>query len=102
MDACFAKDDSCILREAARALRERRVEADVRLTATVEGLKRRGRELTLGTQLASGARSITVSVTEADYKYAIDCHRANAKVVLTGDLEYSGGRCRLLKPRIVT
>ena len=122
----FAKDDSCILREAARALRERRVEADVRLTrpsgprarehgtrerrveadvrltATVEGLKRRGRELTLRTHLASGTRSIIASVTEADYKHAIDCHRANAKVVLTGDLEYSGGRWRLLKPRIAT
>lgn len=98
----FAKDDSCILREAARALRERRVEADVRLTATVEGLKRRGRELTLRTHLASGTRSIIASVTEADYEYAIDSHRASAKVVLTGDLEYSGGRCRLLKPRIVT
>ena len=98
----FAKDDSCILREAARALRERRVEADVRLTATVEGLKRRGRELALRTHLASGTRSIIASVTEADYEYAIDSHRASAKVVLTGDLEYSGGRCRLLKPRIVT
>ena len=62
----------------------------------------RYRRLESAHTLASGARSIIASVTEADYEYAIDCHRANAKVVLTGDLEYSGGRCRLLKPRIVT
>ena len=99
----FTKDDSGILREAARVLRERRVQTGVRLTATIEGLKRQGSELTLRTQLDGGARSVVARMTKADYERAIDFHKDNAKVVLTGDLERSGGgQCRLLKPRIVT
>ena len=98
----FTKDDSCILREAARVLRERRVRTDVQLTATIEGLKRQGSEVTLRTQLDGSARSVVAHVTKADYERAIDFHKGNAKVVLTGDLEHVGGRCRLLKPRIVT
>ena len=98
----FTKDDSGILREAARVLRERRVEAGVRLTATIEGLKRQGSELTLKTQLDGGTRSVVARVTKADYERAIDFHKDNAKVELTGDLERLGGRCRLLKSRIVT
>ena len=97
----FAKDDSCILREAARALRERNVQADVRLTATVEGLKRQNCEVILRTQLNGDARSVVAQVTKADYERAIDFHKRNAKVMLTGDLERSGGRCRLLNPCIV-
>ena len=96
----FARDDSCILREAARALRERKVQADARLTATVEGLKRQDCEVTLRTQLDGAARSVVAQVTKADYERAIDFHKRNAKVVLTGDLERSGGRCRLLNPFI--
>lgn len=97
----FATDDVCILREAARAMRERRVEADVQLTATIEGLRRQDCEVTLRTRLDGIARSVVAHVTKADYECAIDLHKGNAKVVLTGDLERSGGRCRLLNPRIV-
>ena len=98
----FTKDDSGILREAARVLRERRVQTGVRLTATIDGLKRQGSELTLKTQMDGGARSVVARVTKVDYERAIDFHKDNAKVELTGDLERLGGRCRLLKPRIVT
>ncbi len=97
----FAKDDSCILREAARGLRERKVQAGVQLTATIAGLNRQGHEVVLRTQLDGATRSVVAHVTKADYERAIDCHKGNAKVTLTGDLEQSGGRCRLLNPRIV-
>lgn len=97
----FAKDDSSILREAARALRERKVQAGVQLTATVEGLRRQGREVVLRTQLNGARRSVVAHVTKNDYESAIDSHKANTELVLTGDLEYSGGRCRLLNPRIL-
>ena len=97
----FTKDDSCILREAVRVLRERRVQTGVRLTATIEGLKRQGSEVILRAQLDGSARSVVAHVTKADYERAIDVHKGNAKVVLTGDLERLGGRCRLLKPRIL-
>ena len=97
----FAKDDSCILREAARGLRERKVQAGVQLTATIAGLNRQGHEVVLRTQLDGATRSVVAHVTKADYDRAIDFHKGNAKVTLTGDLEQSGGRCRLLNPRIV-
>ena len=97
----FANEDSCILREAARALRERKVQADVRLTATVEGLRRQGREVILRTELDGVLRTVIAHVTKADYERAIDFHKRNANVALSGDLEYAGGRCRLVDPRIV-
>lgn len=97
----FAKDDSCILREAARALRERKVQPHVRLTATVEGLRRQGREVILRTQLDGARRFVVAQVTKNNYENAIDSHKENAELVLAGDLEYSGGRCRLLNPRIL-
>ena len=97
----FANEDSCILREAARALRERKVQAGVRLTATVEGLRRQGREVILRTELDGVLRTVIAHVTKADYERAIDFHKRNANVALSGNLEYAGGRCRLVDPRIV-
>ena len=97
----FAKEESCILQEAARALRERRIQADVRLIASVEGLKRQGREVTLAAQLDGTRRLVVAHMTQADYERAIDIHKSNTKAELTGDLELLGSRISLLKPRIV-
>ena len=97
----FAKEESCILQEAARALRKRRVQADVRLTASVEGLKRKGREVTLAAHMDGGSRLVVAHMTPADYERAIDIHKRSAKVELTGDLELLGRRTSLLNPRIV-
>lgn len=97
----FAKEESCILQEAARALRERRVQADVRLTASVEGLKRQGREVTLAAQLDGRRRIVVAHMTQADYERAIDVHKESVKAELTGDLELLGSRISLLNPRFV-
>ena len=97
----FAKEESCILQEAARALRNRRIQADVRLTASVEGLKRQGREVTLAAQLDGVSRLVVAHMTQADYERAIDIHKSNAKAKFTGDLELLGSRISLLNPRIV-
>ena len=97
----FAKEESCILEEAARALRKRRIQADVRLTGSVEGLKRQGREVTLAAQLDGTRRLVVAHMTRADYERAIDIHKSNAKAELTGDLELLGSRISLLNPRIV-
>ena len=97
----FAKEESCILQEAARALRNRRIQADVRLTASVEGLKRQGREVTLAAQLDGVSRLVVAHMTQADYERAIDIHKSNAKAKFTGDLELLGSRISLLNPRMV-
>lgn len=97
----FAKEESCILEEAARALRKRRVQADVRFNASVEGLKRQGREVTLAAHLDGTRRLVVAHMTQADYERAIDIHKSNAKAELTGDLELLGSRISLLNPRIV-
>ena len=97
----FAKEESCLLQEAARALRKRRVQADVRLTASVEGLKRQGREVTLAALLDGVSRLVVAHMTQADYERAIDFHKSNAKTELTGDLELLGSRISLLNPRFV-
>ena len=97
----FAKEESCILEEAARALRKRRVQADVRFNASVEGLKRQGREVTLAAQLDGTRRLVVAHMTQADYERAIDIHKSNAKAELTGDLELLGSRISLLNPHIV-
>ena len=97
----FAKEESCILQEAARALRKRRIQADMRLTASVEGLKRQGREVTLAAQLDGVSRLVVAHMTQADYERAIDIHKSSARVEFTGDLELLGSRISLLNPRIV-
>ena len=97
----FTHQDSCILREAARALRERSVQTNVRLIATIEGLKRQGREVALRTQLDGGVRAVVAHLTPRDYQRAIDLHKANAEVEVEGDLECSGHRRSLLNAHIV-
>ena len=97
----FTHEDSCVLREAARVLRERSVQTNVRLIATVEGLKRQGREVALRTQLDGGARAVVAHLTRRDYERAIDLHKTNAEVEMEGDLECSGHRRSLLNAHIV-
>ena len=82
-------------------MRKRRVQADVRVTASVEGLKRQGREVTLAAQLDGVRRLVVAHMTQADYERAIDVHKSNAKAEFTGDLELLGSRISLLNPRIV-
>ena len=97
----FTHEDSCILREAARVLRERSVQTNVRFIATIEGLKRRGREVALRTYLDGGTRAVVAHLTHGDYERAIDLHKINAKVEVEGDLECSGHRRSLLNTHIV-
>ena len=97
----FTHEDSCILREASRVLRERSVQTKVRLVATIEGLKRKGREVTLSTQLDGSARAVVAHLTRRDYERAIDLHKTSAEVEMEGDLECSGHRRSLLNAHIV-
>ena len=97
----FTKDDSCILQEAAQALRERRVQSEVRLSATIEGLRRPGREATLRTELDGKMQTVIAQLSREDYERAIDIHRENTAAEWAGDLECSGRRRSLLNAHIV-
>lgn len=97
----FTKNDSCILQEAARALRERRVQSEVRLSATIEGLHRPGCEATLRTELDGKMQTVIAQLSREDYERAIDIHRKNTAAEWAGDLECWGRRRNLLNAHIV-
>ena len=98
----FTKDESCILQEAARSLRERRVQSEVRLSATIEGLRRPSCEVTLRTELDGKMQPVTAHLSTRDYEHAIDMHREKATVEIVGDLECWGRRRSLLNAHIVS
>ena len=97
----FTKEESCILQEAERALRERRMQSDVRLSATIEGLRRPGHEVTVRAELDGKIQTVTAYLSRRCYERAIDVHRENATVELVGDLECWGRRRSLRNARIV-
>lgn len=101
----FAQDDAPILREAARAFRNREPQLDVRLFGFVQRLKREVQEtdgrVTLHVLIDDrSVRSVTAVLNQTDYEQAIQAHRSKAVVIAEGDLERDGPHWRLRNPSI--
>ena len=102
--ARFGRADAALLREAARSLRERAPRPDVRLHGFVRLLKRGEAEddgtIRLATVIDGQRQSVVAVLERADYERAVQAHGDRAPAVLTGDLERTGQRWRLLNPRV--
>ena len=103
----FGKADAPILREAARSLRDRAPQPDVRLCGFVASLGHLGHaqkdeegSIRLTTTIGARQQSVTATLEHRDYERAVHAHRDRAAVVLTGDLERIGQRWRLLRPTL--
>ena len=101
----FASGDVSILQEAARLLREREPQPDVRLIGVVQELRRDETEsdgtITLRTSIVDRNQSVKAVLKQSDYERAILAHEEKTPVVMRGDLERTGQRWRLLNPCIV-
>lgn len=103
--AYFGRDDVPILREAARAFREREPRPDTELFGFVRLLRRDAEEddgtVTLRTSLDGQMQSVNAALKQSDYERAIQAHKDKHPVTLMGDLERYGQRWRLLSPQLV-
>ena len=100
----FGGADAPLLKEAARSFREREPRPDMRLHGFVRLLKREPADLDgvirLTTDIDGQRQSVVAVLEREDYERAVQAHRDNALVVLTGDLERVGQRWRLLNPHL--
>lgn len=100
----FANADAPILREAARAFRDREPQPDVCLVGPVQRLKRDEWEtdgaITLRAYVDGRIQSVAAVLKRSDYEQAIHAHKTKAPVVLRGELERFGQRWRLLNPSV--
>ena len=101
----FGRADAPLLEEAARSLRERAPQPDVRLKGFVRLLKRDQEDIdgTIGLAADVDGRQQSVKATlyHEDYERAVQAHQAKVPVVLAGDLDRVGKRWRLLNPHLV-
>lgn len=100
----FPKSDAPLLREAARAFRDREPRMDMRLFGFVQRLKRDESEtegtITLRASIDGNTESVTAVLGQRDYELAVGAHKAREPVVAEGDLERFGQRWHLKSPRI--
>ena len=100
----FGRADAALLREAARSLRDRAPQLDVRLYGFVQLLKRAEAEddgtIGLVTDIDGQRQSVSAVLERVDYERAVQAHGDRTLVVLAGDLERMGQRWRLLNPRL--
>jgi hypothetical protein len=103
----FDSDVIPVLREAARELRSRLPEGDVRIRGNVIRLHREG-QLGAGDVTVAGSvegdpqeklRRVSVNLAESDYERAIAAHQTFADVEVVGSLVQRGTRTYLLEPR---
>lgn len=101
----FTKSGAPLLREAARAFRDREPRMDTRLFGFVQRLKRDEREtdgtITLRASIEGSTESVTTVLAQRDYELAVGAHKAREPVIAVGDLERVGQRWHLKSPRIV-
>jgi hypothetical protein len=103
----FAGESLPILKEAARELRARLPEEDVRLRGNVIRLHREGNlgsgEVTVAGSIVGDPdgklRRVTISLAESDYEEAIAAHRSYEDVEMLGSLVQRGNRTSLLQAR---
>ena len=100
----FPGSDAPLLREAARAFRDREPRMDTRLFGFVQRLKRDESEtdgtITLRASIEGNTESVTAVLGQRDYEMAVGAHRAREPVIAEGDLERVGQRWHLKSPRI--
>ena len=101
----FGPADVPILREAARAFRNREPQPDARVFGMVQRLKRGEGEtdgnITLRASIDRRNQAVTALLEQFDYERAIRAHQAKAPIIMEGDLERIGQRWRLLNARVV-
>ena len=100
----FGAPDAPILREAARRFRAREPKPDMSLIGRIQRLKRDDREadgtITLRTYVDRRVVSVAAVLDQSNYDRAIQAHKNDAVVVMTGDLERFGRQWRLRDPYI--
>ncbi len=101
----FGASDAPILREAARHFRAWEPRPAVSLIGCIQRLKRDDREaggtITLRTYVDRRVVSVAVDLDRHGYDRAIQAHKNDAMIVMTGDLERFGNQWRLRDPYIV-
>lgn len=100
----FTEGDAPILREAARLLRAREPEPNVRLVGFVQRMKRDESEadgtIALRAHIDGQNQSVTAVLQHSDYGRAVQAHQAREPIIMEGDLERVGQRWKLLNARI--
>ena len=100
----FPRSNAPLLREAARAFRNREPRMDMRLFGFVQRLKRDESEtegtITLRASIDGNTESVTAVLGQRDYDLAVGAHKAREPVVAEGDLERFRQRWHLKSPRI--
>ncbi len=98
----FSQSDAALLTEAAQAFRARAPKPDTHVRGFVRTLKRGEKEAdgttTLKTEIDGQTQSVEAALEKFDYERAVEAHKTKAMVVLTGDLERTGQRWKLLNP----
>ena len=102
----FSNDDAPILREAARAFRQRGPRHDESLVGFVNILNRTEDQeegkIRLKTEIDGQMQSVNAVLDQSEYARAIKAHAEQATVIAEGDLERVGQRWNLLNARIKT
>lgn len=100
----FGSKDEPLLRQVVRAFREHTPQPDVQLIGNVQLLRRKENEedgtIRLNTLINDKQQSVTVLLGREDYDQAVQSHKDQTWVILSGDLERMGQRWRLLNPRL--
>ena len=102
----FSNDDAPILREAARALRQRAPRHDESLVGFVNILNRTEDQeegkIRLKAEIDGQMHAVNAILDQSEYARAIQAHAQQATVIAEGDLERVGNRWNLLNARIKT
>lgn len=100
----FGTNDAPLLQQLARVFREHAPRPDVHLHGYVRLLNRGEDEedgrIRLNTYFDEKQLSVTALLECRDYERAVQAHKDKAWVTLSGDLERTGQRWRLLNPRL--
>lgn len=100
----FSNDDAPILREAARAFRQRGPRHDESLVGFVNILNRTEDQeegkIRLKAEIDGRMQSVNAILDQSEYARAIQAHAEQATVIAEGDLERVGQRWNLLNARI--
>ncbi len=99
----FSVNQSEVLSEAARVLKERQSFRNEVLEGYVMGLTRDVQEtegtIKLKTFVEGQRRSVSVDLSAGDYRKAIEAHESKSEIRIEGDLEFEGQRYYLRNPR---
>jgi hypothetical protein len=102
---CFSRDDGEILKEVAREFRLKEPRPDTVLLGYIPNLQRAESQTSGTVKLLSivdgQPHSITVDLLKEDYERAVEAHRKQIGISVTGDLIREGQRWKLTRARDV-